>query len=252
MIETKTPAALAMLPFTAALRDYLRGETNAQLLMFRDDGLAVQMPVSHFFRAESEFSESELQGLRACQGHVLDACAGTGLHTLVLQNRGYEVTALDISPIAVEVMRQRGVRDARCHDIFEFDEGTYDTVLLLGHGLGVTGTLERLPRMLNRLRSLLNPYGRVVLDSVDVTLTSDPQHLAYHDANRKAGRYVGQTRMQVDYHGERGPVFGWLHVDPGTLQRYAADAGFAMEVLQQDATGEYLAYLTSKPRSEYR
>ena len=56
-----------------------------------------------------------------------------------------------------------------------------------------------------------------MFDSLDVRRTDDAQHLAYQEANRKAGRYFGEIRIQFEYKGKPGPLFGWLHVDPQTL-----------------------------------
>ncbi len=78
---------------------------------------------------------------------------------------------------------------------------------------------------------------------MEVTRSDDPRHRAYHEANRRAGRYVGETRMQFQFAGECGPFFPWLHVDPGTLEAHAAEAGLEVEVLVQEETGEYLAAL---------
>ena len=45
-------------------------------------------------------------------GKVLDVGAGVGSHALVLQQRGLDVTAMDISASAVTIMKQRGLKMA--------------------------------------------------------------------------------------------------------------------------------------------
>jgi 2-polyprenyl-3-methyl-5-hydroxy-6-metoxy-1,4-benzoquinol methylase len=101
----------AMTPHGLALVAYFQGDSTAQLIIRRDDGVEDLLPVSHFFRSPPEFSPIEVAALKRCQGHVLDIGAGTGLHSLVLQSKGLTVTAIDISPEAVEIMVQRGVRN---------------------------------------------------------------------------------------------------------------------------------------------
>lgn len=58
-------------------------------------------------------SEPEKTALQMASGKILDAGAGSGCHTLALQEMGKEVCAIDISPLSVKVMAERGVRDVR-------------------------------------------------------------------------------------------------------------------------------------------
>ena len=56
-------------------------------------------------------------------------------------------------------------------------------------------TLCGLDRFLRHARQLIKPNGQLILDSLDVRRTMDPKHLAYQEANRRAGRYFGEIRM---------------------------------------------------------
>src|SRR5262249_55251375 len=145
---------------------------------------------------------------------------GSGVHSLVLQQRRLPGTAIDISPQAGEIMSRRGGADARGISLFAFAGGPFDTILMLGHGVGMVETLAGLDRFLAHAGGLLSEGGQVLLDSLDVRLTDNPRHLAYHEANRKAGRYIGETRLQFEFRGQQGPGCGWLHVDADTLQEH--------------------------------
>jgi SAM-dependent methyltransferase len=235
----------AMEPHGAALRAYLEGDAGAELILRRDDGQEGRLPVGHFFRQPSAFTPIEEAAIARCRGHVLDVGAGTGLHSLVLQQQGFRVTAIDVSPQAVEVMARRGVRDVQVAHLFEYQGGPFDTVLLMGHGIGMVETLAGLDRFLAHARGLLSGEGQVLLDSLDVGVTTDPKNLAYQEANRRAGRYIGEVRLHFEYQGQKGPPCGWLHVDAETLQEHAARAGWKCEVILAAAGGDYLARLTS-------
>ena len=78
---------------------------------------------------------------------------------------------------------------------------------------------------------------------MDVTRSCAPENLAYHEANRRPGRYVGEIRMQMEFQGTQGPLCGWLHVDPQTLADHARRAGWTCEILLEQDNGEYLARL---------
>ena len=201
------------------------------------------IPAALFFRDESGFTEIERTATRLCEGRVLDVGAGAGSLSAVLQRKGYLVTAIDISPEAVAVAKRRGVIDARCADIFAFGGGPFDTMLMMGHGIGMVETIEGLKRFLARAHSLLTVNGQLLVDSLDVRVTDDSENLAYHDANRNAGRYIGEVRMQFEFQDRKGPYCGWLQVDAETLRKHSESAGWQCEVVRQGDDGDYLARL---------
>lgn len=236
--------ARAMDPHGSALRAFFEGDATAELVLVRDDGLASPIPAGYFFREPSAFSKIERAAIDRCRGHVLDVGAGTGLHSLALQALGRRVTAIDVSPQCVAIMVARGVGTAECANVFDYRGGLFDTLLLMGHGVGMVETLAGLDRFLPRAGELLAVGGQVLLDSLDVRAATDPGNLAYLEANRAAGRYVGEIRLYGELRGVRGPAFGWLMVDPETLADHAARAGWQCEVVVAREAGDYLARLT--------
>ena len=200
--------------------------------------------MAHFFREPAEFTALEQTALDLCRGRILDIGAGTGCHSLALQAQGFSVCALDVSPQAVDIMSQRGVKEVLQTDVFDFEEGPFATMLMLDHGLGIVGDIEGLRRFLQHARRLIAPDGQIVLDSLDVRCTDNPTHLAYLEANRRAGRYIGEIRMRFEYKGQMGPLIKWLHMDAGTLADRAGKAGWACQVIRQEESGDYLARLT--------
>jgi SAM-dependent methyltransferase len=212
------------------------------------------VPVSVFFRGPSEFSALEEAALDLCRGWVLDAGAGTGCHALVLQELGLSVCAIDIAPEAVEIMRHRGVRDARCADLFQFAGGPYDTILMMMNGIGVVGTLAGLDAFLRDVPRLLAPDGQLLVDSYDPrpegaadvaeTLSPAQSQCTARTDKKGSGGYPGEMRFQLEHKGRRGPTLGWLFIDPETLARHAAGAGWRCEVIWREEEGHYLARLT--------
>jgi len=236
----------AMVPYGLALRAYADGASGAEFTIRRDDGVEDPMPVSHYFRDVSDLNEIESTALQRCHGRVLDVGGGTGVHSLVLQSRGLSVTAIDVDPNAVEIMAQRGVADAKLADVFDYTGGPFDTVILLEHGIGIVGDLRGLADFLAHAHSLICDSGQLLVDSMDVSRTSDPVHLAYHELLRRTGRYIGEIRIQIQFGDAVSRFFGWLHVDPQTLERCAGDAGWGVETLCEDESGNYLARMTRR------
>ena len=238
--------AKAMGPLGSALQAYWEGDGDAELTICRDDGVEDTLPAQHFFRDRRDFMALEDKAIELCRGEVLDVGAATGLHSLVVQEMGLRVTAIDICPTAVAIMQQRGVRDASCADVFTYQEGPFDSLLLLGHGIGLVETVHGLDRFLRVADRLVAAKGQVLLDSGDVRCTHDPRHLAYHEANRRQGRYIGEIRLRLAFREEWGPECGWLHVDSETLAVRAGSAGWSSDVIVDEGGGHYLARLSRR------
>jgi len=234
----------AMTPFGLALRSFYHGTKDAAVILRREDGMTAPLPASYFFRDEPGLEPVETTAIAQCQGHVLDIGAGAGTHSLVLQAKGIMVTAIEINSELAAIMTKRGVTDVRQADIFHFEESHYDTLLMLGHGIGICGDLEGLDKFLVHSRKIVGTGGQILLDSTDVTRSRDEKNLAYHEANRKSGRYVGDVCFRMEFGGIIGPYFHWLHVDPLTLAERAEKAGWGCEVLLELENGEYLARLS--------
>ena len=227
-------------PHGAALRDFLAGNLDAEVIVRAEDGEEERTPARVFFRGPAEFSALDEAALDLCRGRVLDIGAGAGCHSLVLQAQGLSVTALDVSPDAVEVMRRRGVRDVRCGDVFTFAGGRFDTVLILMNGIGLVGTLDGLDRFLRGVWRLVADGGQILLDSFDPG-PADPE--------RPHG-YVGEMRFQLEYRGVRGAFYDFVFLDFETLCWRADRAGWCCESIWQEDEGHYLARLTRREARE--
>lgn len=233
----------AMKPFGLSLLDYYRGNRTATMTIIRDDGLAVQLPASGFFRDAQEL-KIEHFALDMAYGRILDAGAGAGIHSVFLQKKGFPVCSIDVSPEAVLLMRDQGVIDVRQADIMEFSGEKFDTIIMLGHGIGAVENMSGLSYFLRQAKNLLTPDGQILLTSVDVRFSRDPRDLEYQKQNIESGRYFGEVRMQFKYGDLTGPVCGWLQLDAQTLKERANESGLDCEVIIQQDDGNYLAKLS--------
>ncbi len=85
-------------PLCRALLDYDRGAADARIVVWSDASDPEELPVSLFFRGEGEISEIDREAIALCRGRVLDVGATCGSLSLLLQEGGHEVTAIDPSP----------------------------------------------------------------------------------------------------------------------------------------------------------
>lgn len=225
-------------PMGAAIRDYFRQGKSAQLKvlssLFDDD----EMPVAHLFRSYHEMPPLEQRALNEARGKVLDV--GAGCHALALQERGFDVTAVDISPLSCETMKERGVANVECVNIFNqrFQE-RFDTLLLLMNGTGIAGKLSRLPQLLSRLKQLMNPGAQILIDSSDLRYVyEDEDGVLDVDLN---GAYYGEVDYQMTYRNIIGKSFDWLYADSVVLAECCRQCGLKCEILAQGQHYDYLA-----------
>ncbi len=236
----------AMKPQGLALLDYWEGDPGATFSMRSDDGEVMQVRAGIYFRSYPEWPEVERTAVDLCRGRVLDVGAGAGCHSLFLQQRGHEVTAIDILPECVQVMRERGVRDVRMEDVFRFRDDPYDTILMMMNGIGFVETLRGLERFLNTVGRLLKDDGQILFDSSDGRYDIHPEASASVPVESDREPYFGEVEMRLEYRGIIGTNFRWLYVDTDTLAHYAEKCGWNCRVVQMEADGLYLAQLEKR------
>lgn len=221
-----------------ALWDYAKGDEQSLLMLHNSYGEPEEMPVWYFFREYEDMPERERMALSVCEGRVLDVGAGTGSHSLILQNAGVEVTAMDSSAKAVEIMRESGLKDVQQKDFFSYQGQTFDTILALMNGIGIIGKLTRLQDFLNQAKTLLNPGGQLVFDSSDIKYLFDDAPLPDH--------YYGEVRFQYEYKAQKGAWFDWVYIDPDTLSERADELGWHTYFLHKDEHDQYLVRMIPK------
>ena len=207
--------------------------------MFDED----EIPVQVLFRSYDEMPMLERRALDLVKGRTLDVGAGSGCHSLVLQERGFDVLAIDLSPLAVETMKKRGVKKVREQDFFTL-EGQFDTILMLMNGIGIVGSLERMNEFFHRLDSLLAPGGQLLCDSSDISYVFENEDGTIDYPS--TGRYFGEVGFRMQYKDTIGEPFSWLYIDFDMLKQKAEANGYEAEMVAQGEHYDYLARITKK------
>lgn len=230
-------------PMGAAIADYFEQGKAARLRIFSSQFDEDELPVRELFRTKKQMSLLERTALEMATGRILDVGAGAGCHSLALQEAGKEVYAIDISPLSVEVMRQRGVRNVAHTNLFsgQFAD-SFDTILMLMNGSGIIGKLEHLPDFFQRMKLLLRPGGRILMDSSDLRYLFEEEDGSI--VIDLAGDYYGEVDFQMQYKDIKGDSFDWLYIDFQTLSLYAAENGFKAELIKKGSHYDYLAKLS--------
>ena len=191
------------------------------------------MPVDIFYRNKFEISELESIAIELCKGKTLDIGAGVGSHALILQNKGIDVTAIEISEVACDIMQKRGVKKVVNKDIFQFDGEQFDTILMMMNGIGLCGDMEGLERFLEYLKKLIVPGGQIIFDSSDIAYL-------YKSDDFISSNYYGEISYQYEYQSVKGNWFKWLYVDFNSLEQMANKLGWACELIFEDDMDQFL------------
>lgn len=227
-------------PMGAAISDFHRHGQAGRLRVFSPDFDEDEIPVETLFRSFDEMPPLEQQALRMASGAVLDVGAGAGCHTLALQDMGHDVTAIDISPLSVQTMQERGVQNALLQDFWDVAP-SFDTILMLMNGIGIVGTVDALPRFFRHIDMILAPGGQLLLDSSDLCYLFEDE-----DGNVElpsSDVYYGQLTYQMQYKRVKGSPFPWLYIDFPLLARIASENGFDCQLVAEGQHYDYLARL---------
>ena len=224
----------------AAIADYYKNGRAGKLRVFSSQFDEDEIPVNQLFRTYDEMPALEQEALQLASGTILDCGAGSGCHALALQDMGKEVQAIDISPLSVEVMQLRGVKQAYCVNLF--DENylqKFDTILMLMNGSGIIGKLENMRAFFSKMKQHLNPGGCIYMDSSDLRYLFEDEDGSF--LMDLAADYYGEIDYRMQYKQVKGDVFDWLYVDFQTLAYYATENGFKAELVKEGEHYDYLA-----------
>ena len=225
-----------------AIADYWKTKKADRLRVFSPMFEEDEIPLTTLFRTYENMPEIERKALDMATGRTLDVGAASGCHSLVLQKKGIDVTAIDISPLAVETMKNRGVQKVIEQDFFTLAGQQYDTILMLMNGIGIVGTLERLPKFFRQLDKILAPGGQVLCDSSDISYVFEDENGMMDIPDEMD--YYGEQSFRMQYKDTIGEPFDWLYIDADTLKEHAAKNDYNVEVVAEGKHYDYLARIT--------
>jgi SAM-dependent methyltransferase len=221
--------------FGAALLDHLLERPSAgELLMEFDTGVsAPALPATWFFQPPARWDALESVVLSAVTaGPVLDLGAGAGRHSLHLQDQGLAVTAIDISPGAIDVCRRRGVRDARVADLTEPPtDQKWRAVLMMCGNLGLAGGRTETRDLLVRLAATCTDDAVIVGDSVDPGDTPE------------------RVTMRITYGSLVSPWTSLFNIRPADLEPLVEGTGWLLERHERHNSDHYVVLRHQRNRA---
>jgi SAM-dependent methyltransferase len=228
--------------FGTAILDYQTNNSPEAIITETTISDADAMEVSYLFRSFNEMPKLEQKALQLAKGKILDVGCGAGSHSLYLQEKGLEVTAIDISENAIKACRLRGLTTTRVENVLDLEEKEkFDTIILLMNGTGIFGTLDQTSNYLQKLKRLLSPNGQILMDSSDIIYMFDEEE----DGSKwiPADGYYGELIFTISYKNQKEVPIPWLYLDYSTLQNAAHANGLECEIIVKGEHFDYLARL---------
>ncbi|WP_299556133.1 class I SAM-dependent methyltransferase [Seonamhaeicola sp.] len=227
--------------FGKALLDYHNGHYTEDIMTSTSISDEDVLPLPYLFRSFTDMPKLEQRALQLAKGNVLDVGCGSGSHSLYLQKKGLNVKAIDISERAIEVAKQRGIKNSEVLNLLDETEA-FDSILLLMNGTGIFQELNQVSQYLKHLKSLLNPNGQILIDSSDIKyMYEDEDGGFWIDTNAD---YYGELDYFISYKGEKEIPMKWLYLDFNTLKLACKTVSLECELILEGDHFDYLARLS--------
>lgn len=231
-----------------AILTYLNTGKCSEITIEREDGLLFNLPkkeIESYFLEFNDWPYSQKKAIQFAKGRVLDIGAGAGRVALYLQTQGHGVTSIDISPLAIEVCRKRGVKDAKILSIDEvdcFNPHTFDSVILYGSNFGLFGSFDKAKDLLKKLDTITTEDSLIIAESCDPYQVKTRSYLSYYQRNRDLGKMPGQFRMRMRLEDYVGDWFDYLYASKAEMETILKDTAWKVKTYF-DSEYTYIAIL---------
>jgi SAM-dependent methyltransferase len=231
-----------------ALYDSYHGE-DVQVFVERDDGfIDTDAMIDIYFEDPSETDDAVREALDKAEGRVLDIGCGAGRHALYLQRQGLDVVGIDNSPLAIQLCRERGLKDARVLSIDDISPalGRFDAIVMLGNNFGLFGSRKRMRRILKKLDGITGDNACIYAECLDPYDTDFPCHLRYHKFNLQRDRMGGQLRIRIRYENHATPWFDYLFASRDEIRELVAKTAWRVSDFAPDDGASFVVSMTKR------
>ena len=228
------------------LAQFNQGNPTAEFIERDDNYLDTGSEAGLYFSEFEQWSPLEQQAVKRAAGRILDIGCGAGRHSLYLEQKGFDVTAIDNSVGAIEVCKLRGLKNAIVKpvaDVDEFESDSFDTILMMGNNFGLFGDAENAKLILKKLSRITSKKAQIIAQTLNPYNTGNPEHLEYLEFNRRRGRMPGQIKIRVRYGKIVGNWFDYLFVSPDEMREIVAGTDWRIEEFIESNEAGYFAVI---------
>ncbi|MFA4937513.1 MAG: class I SAM-dependent methyltransferase [Patescibacteria group bacterium] len=211
----------------------------------RDDGFVVGGTTSQYFSEFKDWLTHEKKAIKHAKGSVLDIGCGVGKHAIYLQNKKFDVTAIDVSPLAIKVCKKRGLKKSQVLSVVGVGnlKTKFDTVLLLGNNWGVLQNFKKAQKVLKDLHKITSANAIIIAESSDPTKQLDAEQVAYQKQNLKKGRMPGQRRIRIRFRNYCSDWFDYLGVSKTEMENIIKNTGWKVNKYFDSERSSFIAII---------
>lgn len=216
--------------FGLAIYSFFKGNKKDRLILRNEDGTRVVRDLRRYFSSFKSFPSYQKKALSHAKGRVLDIGCGAGKHALYLQNKGMDVTGIDVSKYCIKVCKAIGLQKAKVVNIWHRDVsiGKFDTLILFGHNLAIGGSISGIRKLLDYFKKITTKGGTILLDGADPSKYYKSKGL----------------KMRWEYKKEEGDWFNPYFVLKKDLVKIVRGTGWKISKIFKDKkSSEYSAVL---------
>lgn len=227
--------------FGHEIMDYFNGINVTEIIERSDgyiDGDTGGLKV--YFSDFKDWSPAFKQAVKCIKGKTLDLGCGAGRISLYLQKQGIDSLGIDNSPLAIKVCKLRGVKRSKAlpiENLSKLKESNFQAITMLGNNFGLLGNPKRGKKILRQLHRMTTSDAVIVAQTLDITMTKAPYHLAYQKELKKRGKLPGELRLRCRYQNIIGPWFDYLMVSPKQMENVLTDTGWKIDQIIKDGNG---------------
>lgn len=239
-------------PYGRAIRDHFHDQQDEPLLNRHGNEVSQHSQINDLYFSDFDTEHEDNKWIGSwLDGPLLDIGAGAGRHTLYFQDH-FEAVAIEVSTHLVEVMRKRGVHDARQVDMFdirdEFERDQFKSALMIGTQLGLTASLQGLRQFLGDLSFVTTPDATAVLDSYHPAKSVEFEVPGFQpDPTQGAASRI----MQFEYEDDLSEPLLFRFFSPERLEEAVVGTGWEISEIRRHPSDppevvQYRAALTKR------
>jgi len=225
---------------------YLNKE-NSYEIVERDDGfIDFSSGAPSYFAELKDWPKTHKKAIKYARGKILDIGAGAGRVALYLQSKCFDVTAIDNSPLAIQVCKKRGVKNAKVISIDKIEKlkpKKFDTIVMFGNNFGLFEGFKKAKILLKKMYKLTSENAIIIAESNDPYKTNNKNHLDYQKFNRKRGRMSGQLKIRVRFKKYIGEWFDYLLVSQKEMKDIVKNTGWKIIKTINSDKSSYIAII---------
>ena len=187
---------------------------NIHEIIERDDGCIDLTSPKSYFSEFTKWPKIEKIAINLIQGPVLDIGCGPGRVGKYLKTKKIDVTNIDVSPIAIKICKNSGLKKSRVLSISDIEKLNYknfNSIVLFGRNFGLLQTPKKAKLILSKIAKITNKDAIILGESRDPNTITNPAFIKYMKKNIKKNKMPGQLRLRLRYQTYKGNWFKFLY-----------------------------------------